>query len=217
MIARTSPLNWRLRTFWTKSSWAASSSMLAAIAFAEGELRQPEQIIPSIVITDDALRFCRDCVTVRRTEATTPELTSSMLGNCDWEGCVIAAATNSAKSGWAISDPASSKIMTVPFCPGRWAWTKSLKVSSLRSAASTPGTFPRNGRADRDHRRANAEGEIGRRDIRTVRSHRLPVPGALAGVVSVLPQIDFTDLVVLLDPERSAASAGRPPGSDEPG
>ena len=49
---------------------------------------------------------------VRRTEAATPELTSPMLGNCDWEGCVIAAATNSAKSRWAISDPAWSKIMT---------------------------------------------------------------------------------------------------------
>ena len=44
-----------------------------------------------------------------------------------------------------MSDPAWSKIMTVPCCPGRWAWTKSLKVSSLRSAAMTPGTLPRSG------------------------------------------------------------------------
>jgi hypothetical protein len=29
----------------------------AAIAFAEGELRQPEQVIPSVVITDDPFVF----------------------------------------------------------------------------------------------------------------------------------------------------------------
>ena len=42
-------------------------------------------------------------------------------------------------------EPAWSKIMTVPCGPGRWAWTNSLKLSSLRSAAITPGTFPRKG------------------------------------------------------------------------
>ena len=68
-----------------------------------------------------------------------------MLGNCDWEGCVIALDNELAKSGWAMSEPAWSKIKTMPCCPGRCAWTKSLKVSSLRSAASTPGTFPRKG------------------------------------------------------------------------
>ena len=40
------PLNWSLRTFWTKSSWAASSNMLPLYRFAERELRQPEQVSP---------------------------------------------------------------------------------------------------------------------------------------------------------------------------
>src|SRR5437870_6223766 len=62
------------------------------------------------------------------------------------------------------------------------------------------------GCADRDHRGANAEGEIGRRDIRTVRSHCLPIPGAFAGVVSVLPQIDFIDLVALSIPKKDRKS-----------
>jgi hypothetical protein len=67
-------------------------------------------------------------------------------------------------------------------------------------------------RADRDHGRADAEGEIGRRDVRTVRPHGLPVPGAVAGVVSVLPQIDFTDVValpVLENPSHRQLARGR--------
>jgi hypothetical protein len=51
----------------------------------------------------------------------------------------------SLKLGWAISEPVESKIKTIPCSPGRCAWTKSLKVSSLRSAARTPGTLPRKG------------------------------------------------------------------------
>src|SRR4051812_29270811 len=68
-----------------------------------------------------------------------------MLGSCDRDGCVIAVVTSSANAGWAIREPAWSKIMTVPCRPGRCACTKSLKLSSLRSAATTPGTFPRSG------------------------------------------------------------------------
>ena len=36
----------------------------AAIPFAEAELRQPEQVIPSFVIPDECLRSCRGCAIV---------------------------------------------------------------------------------------------------------------------------------------------------------
>ncbi|KGJ66511.1 hypothetical protein BJA5080_08318 [Bradyrhizobium diazoefficiens SEMIA 5080] len=51
--------------------------------------------------------------------------------------------------------------------------------------------------ADGDHRRVDAERQIGCRNIWPVRPQRLPVPGPLAAVVSVVPQVDFADLVAL--------------------
>ena len=39
-------------------------------------------------------------------EALVVGLIASVLGNCDWEGLVIAVVTNSPKWGWAMSEPA---------------------------------------------------------------------------------------------------------------
>ena len=71
----------------------------AAISFAEGEFRQPEQIIPAPRHHGMSPSFLSRLCDLRRTEATRPELISSMLGNCDREGCVIALATKCCKIG----------------------------------------------------------------------------------------------------------------------
>lgn len=51
--------------------------------------------------------------------------------------------------------------------------------------------------ADRYHRRADAERDIRCRDQRSVSLHRVAIPGPLARVVSIPPQIKLSDLVVV--------------------
>jgi len=53
------------------------------------------------------------------------------------------------------------------------------------------------GRADRDHRCADTERQIRRRDHRSVGLHRLAIPAPVACVVSVFPQIQLSDRVAL--------------------
>ncbi len=77
-----------------------------------------------------------------------------MLGKDDRAGCVMAVEIRSEYSGWAISDPAWSKIMTVPCSPGRWAWTNSLNVSSFEVGSKHARHLAAQWRADGDDRRA---------------------------------------------------------------
>ena len=67
----------------------------------------------------------------------------------------------------------------------------------LQIGRDDAGYLAAQGRADRNDRRADAEREIGCRNVWPVGAHCLPVPGPLAGVVAILPQIELAHLVAL--------------------
>ena len=64
MIARTSPVELEPADVLDEVILGGQHQDAAAVAFAEGELRQPEQVIPSFVITDVPFVVVAGCVTV---------------------------------------------------------------------------------------------------------------------------------------------------------
>ena len=75
------------------------------VLLAQSEFRQPEQVVPPLVVTDISFVMVAALPLLARPPPRPRSLISLMLGNCGWEGCVIALVTNCAKSGWAMSEP----------------------------------------------------------------------------------------------------------------
>ncbi len=80
-----------------------------------------------------------------------------MFGNCGWDGCVIASTTNCAKFGWAISEPVESKIKTTAVRSRPLRLDEIAEAVELEIGGKDAGHFTSQGRANRDHRCADAK------------------------------------------------------------
>ena len=145
-----------------KSSCAASMSMFP-LDFSSSQIRSAGRSNP-VLLHRGCFRCIGLCspVSSRPLPANPPDFPD--IGELRVGRMRLGSATNCAKSGWAMSVPVESKITAVPCAPGRCELTKSLKLSSLRSAAMTPAHFSPQRCTHGYHRSADAERNVGRRD-----------------------------------------------------
>src|SRR6202008_15413 len=90
------------------------------------------------------------------------------------------------------------------------------EVIELQISSDDTAHFTAQRRTHRDHRRADAERNIGRRNEGPIRLHRIDIPEPHTRIVAVFPEILLLELVALLvfedSPHRQRAAWG---GADQ--
>ena len=161
MIARISPVNWSLRTPWTKSSSAASNNMLA--------LYCSPTVNFAILNSSPALgrRGCfhrswsRPC-DVRKAAATTPELISLMFGNCVGDVMCHRFYNELCKIGVGYERARRVENQDDTVLPRPLRLDEIAEGVELEIGGNDARHFPSQGCANGDHRRADAKCKVRR-------------------------------------------------------